>query len=188
MGLLRKLRKMMSKKASMSVGTVSTEQQTAQKQDFPEVKPVTSSKDLLKEWSKTLEMVESHPLSQARVLNTAILDDLNRVLHSMDEKLEKLSKVDDIYHLLLETKKQLEGAGLPTSNVDAVIGSIKGLTIKDRDALSFFKIDELLTTEDFADKASMSRSTASSRLNKLFSFGLLDKVAEGKKIGYKLKQ
>ena len=75
---------------------------------------------------------------------------------------------------------------IPGINVDAVIDGLRGLTLKDQDALKFFK-DEALTTEGFAAKASLSRSTASSRLNKLFSMGLLEKVAEGKQILYKVK-
>lgn len=151
------------------------------------MKPAGSTKDLLKDWSKTLEMVEKHPLSQARVINTAVLNDLTQVLNSMNEKLDKLAKLDEILSLLGETKAQLENAGLPTRNVDAVIGSLKGLTLKDQDALKFFK-DEQLTTEAFAEKAGLSRSTASFRLNKLFSMGLLDKTAEGKEIVYGFKQ
>ena len=178
MGLIRKL---FARRRVQSVQTVPTH-------EFPEVKPVGSTKDLLKDWSKTLEMVEKHPLSQVRVINTAVLTDLTNILSSMDDKLNKLAKLDDIMKLLLDTKKQLDSVGMPTGNIDAVIGSLKGLTLKDQEALSFLKAGELLTTEDFADRASLSRSTASSRLNKLFSLGLLDKTADGKKIVYKLKQ
>ncbi len=188
MGLLTRLFKKRSKKRSKTVGTVPTQQEEQPETSFPKVKPVESSTDLLKEWSKTLEMVEKHPLSQARVINTGILSDLTRILHSMDEKLSGLTKLDEIIHLLVETKSQLENAGLSTSKVDAVIGSLKGLTLKDQEALKVFSVDDLLTTETFAEKAGLSRSTASSRLNKLFSLGLLEKVAQGKKIAYKLKQ
>jgi len=180
MGLLSKWRK----KRKMTQEPVPTQEQ---KQDFPEIKP-ESGENVLKQWTKTLDMVENHPLSQARVINTAVLTDLTHVLNSMDEKLDNLGKLDKIISLLIETKKQLNEAGMPTDKVDAAITSIKGLTIKDQEALNFFKGDELLTTKVFAERADLSRSTASSRLNKLFSFGLLEKVAKGKKIAYKLKQ
>ncbi len=187
MGLLRNLRKRLADKRSASVETVPTVEKKAPKKDFPEIKPVGSTKDLLKEWSKTLEMVENHPLSQARVINTTVLNDLTQVLNSMNEKLDKLAKLEEITQLLLETKKQLESAGLSTGNIDAVMGAVRGLTVKDKDALKLFKKDETFSTEDFADRASLSRSTASSRLNKLFSLGILEKVADGKKILYKIK-
>lgn len=177
MGLIRKL---FAKRRAQSVQTVPTH-------EFPELKPSGSTKDLLKDWSKTLEMVENHPLSQVRVINTAVLTDLTQVLNSMNEKLDKLSKMDEIIALLNETKADLDNAGLSSRNVDAVIGSLKGLTLKDQDALKVFD-GKALTTEDFADKAGLSRSTASSRLNKLFSMNVLDKVADGKKIVYKIKQ
>ncbi|MFA5405766.1 MAG: hypothetical protein WC307_00185 [Candidatus Nanoarchaeia archaeon] len=187
MGLLRNLRKRLGNKRLAPVETVPTVEKNVKKKAFPEIKPVGSTKDLLKEWSKTIEMVENHPLSQARVINTTVLNDLTQVLNSMNEKLEKLAKLDEITSLLLETKQQLESAGLSTGNIDAVMGAVRGLTIKDKDALSLFKGDELFSTEDFAERASLSRSTASSRLNKLFSLGMLEKSAEGKKILYKVK-
>ena len=177
MGLFGKLFKRRSKGAETTVGTVPTDEETNPR----------ATKDLLKEWSKTLELVEKHPLSQARVINTGVLTDLTQVLGSMNEKLDNLGKLDDIMHLLIETKKQLGGADMPTAKIDAVIGGLKGLTIKDQDALKFFKSDETLTTEEFSKVSKLSRSTASSRLNKLFSFGLLEKVADGKQIVYKLK-
>jgi DNA-binding transcriptional ArsR family regulator len=186
MGLLSRLRKKPAKKRSKSVGvrkkptksvgTVSTQKEKA------------ATKDLLKDWSKTIEMVEKHPLSQARVMNTAVLSDLTRVLNSMDEKLSKLDKLDEIVRLLGETKKQLTSAGLPTVSIDQAIDRIKGLTLKDKDAFEVFKSDDELTTEEFAKASKVSRSTASTRLNRLFSFGLLEKDTDGKKIVYKLKQ
>ncbi len=183
MGFLSRFLKKRSKKNFESVGTVPTDK----KEDFQQVIPAISTKDLLKDWSKTLEMIENHPLSQARVINTGILSDLTRILHSMDEKLSNLSKLDKIMRLLVETKTQLKEAGLSTKNIDAVLSDLKGLTVKDQEALAVFKEGEELTTESFATKAGLSRSTASSRLNKLFSLGLLEKKAEGKKIVYKKK-
>jgi DNA-binding transcriptional ArsR family regulator len=186
MGLLSRIRKKSPKKrpkrvgtrkkTSKRVGTVST-----RKQALP-------TSDLLKNWSKTIEMVEKHPLSQARVMNTAVLSDLTRVLNSMDEKLSKLDKLDKIVSLLGETKKQLSSAGLSTSMIDQAIDRIKGLTIKDKNAFEVFKSKDELTTEGFAEVSKVSRSTASSRLNRLFSFGLLEKNTDGKKIVYRAKQ
>lgn len=174
MGLLSRLFKRKSKKKKKSVGTVPTDDMT--------------TSELLKDWSKTIERVENHPLSQARVINTGLLNDLTHILASMDERLEKLSKLDEIISLLESTRDQLKGAGLSTDSVDAAISGLKGLTVKDREALKLFKDNGPFTTKAFAKKAGLSRSTASSRLNKLFSLGLLDKEAEGKKIIYKLKQ
>ena len=173
MGLLSLLRKKRAKPRKKTVGTVPTDKKTD---------------DMIKQWSKTIDVIENHPLSQARVINTGLLNDLTQILTSMNDKLDNLTKLDRIISLLDETKKQLEKAGLPTSNVEAAITSLKGLTVKDQDALKHFGPKDMLTTEAFASKAGLSRSTASSRLNKLFSFGLLDKVADGKQIVYKIKQ
>ena len=181
MGIFDKLFKKRSKKKQMTVGTVPT----VEKKDFPEIKPVGSTGDLLNEWTKTLEMVEKHPLSQARVINTGVLTDLTHILNSMNEKLDALSKLDNLLDLLNSVKKQLSDANLSTHNVDALITNIKGLTVKDQDALNCFTDGVLLSTDDFAKQLKLSRSTASSRLNKLHSFGLLEKVADGKKIMYK---
>ena len=93
-----------------------------------------------------------------------------------------------IVHLLGETKKQLGNAGLSTENIDQVMGRLKGLTVKDKNAFEVFKSKNELTTEGFAKVSKVSRSTASSRLNRLFSFGLLEKKTDGKKIMYKMSQ
>lgn len=174
MGLLSRLLGRKSKKKKKSVGTV------------PTVDKTTS--EMIKNWSKSIERVENHPLSQARVINTSLLNDLSSILASMDEKLDKLSKLDKVLALLEDAREQLEGAGLSTSSVDSAISNLKGITVKDQEALDLFKDDGSFTTKAFAKKAGLSRSTASSRLNKLFSLGLLEKEAKGKKIVYKLKQ
>ncbi len=184
MGFFDRWRKKRSKRVLENVGTVGTDEEVV----FPTVKPVDSTDDMLKEWSKTLEIVEKHPLSQARVINTGILNNLTHILNSMNEKLNSLNKLDKIVTLLLETKSQLENAGLSTRNVDVILSNIKGLTIKDEEALNYFKDGVLLTTEEFAKLSNLSRSTASSRLNKLFSLGVLEKISEGKKVKYKLRQ
>ena len=171
----------LKRKKKKRVGTVPTQAK------YPVVEPLPT-KDLLKEWLKTVEMVENHPLSQVRVINTAILSELTRVLNSMNEKLEKLNKLNKIADMLEEVRSQIKDAGISTKNIDNIISTIKGLTIKDREYLDLFEEGEELTTEEFAKRAKLSRSTASSRLNKLFSMGLLEKKAQGKKIVFTRKK
>ncbi len=171
MGLFSIFKKKKKKQTKQSVGTLPTH-------TYPLVEPVPT-KELLKDWIKTVEMVENHPLSQVRIINTAILTDLTRILHEMNEKLGKLDKIDKVINMLKELKSN---ANIEPKDIDEVILNLKGLTIKDREYLSLFKDNEFITTEEFAKRANLSRSTASSRLNKLFSLGVLEKKSEGKKI------
>jgi len=146
-----------------------------------------STERLLSQWSDTLKNVQDHPLSQVKIINTNILTSLTEILGSMNNKLDNLQKLDEIIGLLNESRDRMQAAGLPVDSINKAISRIQGFTVKDKEAVSVLKSSEL-TTEDFAKKAKLSRSTASTRLNRLYSFGLVEKGTKGKQIIYKLRQ
>jgi uncharacterized membrane protein len=189
MGLFDRFKKKEPKKAKRtkknvrtSVGTrVGTKKKTVKKT----VKAVGTD-ILLKDWMQTIKKVENHPLSQVRIINTSILEQLTEILASIDSKLNKLNKLDEIVSLLDKERIELDKAGIPTETLDIAIAKLKGLSTKDKEAIEVMKKHKSLTTENFAKKIGLSRSTASTRLNKLHTMGILNKTTNGKKILYKI--
>jgi len=182
MGFFDRFKKKKEKKGRKSKRSVGT-QKTIQKKRKKIVEP---SSVLLKEWTQVIKRVENHPLSQARLINTKILEQLTEILTSMDQKLENLKKLDEIISLLSREREELEQAGVPTESLDSAIAKLKGLSTKDKEAVDVLKKHKSITTEQFAKKVGLSRSTASSRLNKLHSLGLLKKMTKERKIIFKM--
>ncbi len=185
MGFFDKFRKKkkVAKKKKKSVGTTVEVKKPIKKKP---VGTVGTSDVLIKDWVQTIKKLEKHPLSQLRLINTSILEQLAGILESINSKLDKLSKLDEIINLLTKEKHKLKEAGMPTETLDDVIAKLKVLSTKDKEAIEVLKDAGPITTEHFAKKVGLSRSTASSRLNKLHSIGLLKKTANGKKILFEL--
>lgn len=144
----------------------------------------------IKQWQDTIQAAQQHPLSQVKIINTQILEELNNVLKTMNIRLEKLNdldKIDIVLELLQRTKQEIAEKGIQSSNLDTAIGHISQLTIKDKEVLEWIERQERVTANQLADYINLSRSTASFRLNRLAELGALDKEAIGKKIYYKIK-
>ncbi len=148
---------------------------------------VEDTYNAIKSWEKTLEVAKQHPLSQVKILNTQILEELTSVLRQMDAKLSKLDKLDEILGILSETKKELDEKGVKSSAIDRAIEEIEKLTVKDKEVVAWIAKQGRVTAKQLADYTGLSRSTASFRLNRLAEMGILEKEAVGKKIFYKPK-
>jgi len=145
----------------------------------------------IKQWEDTIKAAQQHPLSQAKILNTQILEDLHSVLKAMNNRLDRLDdldKLDSILQLLRETKENMDAQGLNVDQLDQAIEQIDQLTIKDKEVLEWVSRQERVTAQQLSDYINLSRSTASFRLNRLEDLGALDKEAVGKKIYYKIKK
>jgi DNA-binding transcriptional ArsR family regulator len=145
----------------------------------------------IKQWEDTIKVAQQHPLSQVKIINTQILEELNAVLKTMDHRLEKLDdldKLDIILDLLESTKQELESKGVSSAALNDAITQINQLTIKDKDVIDWIGRQERVTAQQLADFLNLSRSTASFRLNRLSELGALDKEAIGKKIYYKIRK
>lgn len=149
--------------------------------------PIDDTYHAIKTWEKTLEAAKQHPLSQVKILNTQILEELTNVLKHMNHKLDKLDKLDDVLMLLHETREELNEKGIESSKIDEAIEEIERLTIKDKEVVSWIAKQGRVTAKQLADYTGLSRSTASFRLNRLAEIGVLEKEAVGKKIFYKTK-
>ncbi|MDD5239081.1 MAG: helix-turn-helix domain-containing protein [Candidatus Nanoarchaeia archaeon] len=145
----------------------------------------------IKQWEDTIKAAQQHPLSQVKIINSQILEELNHVLKSMDHRLEKLNdleKLDFILDLLQRTKDEIAEKGVSSQTLDSAITHISQLTIKDKEVIDWVGRQERVTANQLADYINLSRSTASFRLNRLAELGALEKEAIGKKIYYKIKK
>jgi len=144
----------------------------------------------LEKWRQVIDAVQDHPLSQMKVINTQVLEQLLNVLEHMNQQLSSLSKLDEILLLLKDSKKQLEKKGVKSEALDKAIEQIELLSLKDKEAFDVLKKKGPLTAEQLAKELGISRSTASSRLNRLYSFGRVDKhiMKDSKKVLFEVKE
>ena len=142
-----------------------------------------STEKLIMDWKTTVEAVKEHPLSQAKIINDQLLDLLTKVLASMNRKLDNLNKLDRILELLEKGREELveKGFEIPEA-IETAIKELERVTVKDRDAYNVLLKKGEMTAEKLAKEMNISRSTASSRLNRLYDLGLVDKKAIGKNI------
>jgi len=191
MSILSRLKKLFEKKEE---GESSEEEKEEQIRDESsgfsasmEDTHVENTYSAIKSWEKTLEAAKQHPLSQVKIINTQILEELTNVLRQMNSKLEKLDKLDEILMILHETKQELTEKGVESGSIDKAIEEIEKLTIKDKEVVIWIAKQGRVTAKQLADYTGLSRSTASFRLNRLAEMGVLEKEAVGKKIYYKPK-
>lgn len=147
--------------------------------------------NMIKSWQSTVKAAQEHPLSQVKIMNTRILEDLSNVLKQMNlklDKLDELDKLDIILSHLIETKDELKKKGVDSEKLKETINVVENLTIKDKDVLNWIAQQEKVTASELADHIGLSRSTASFRLNRLADMGTLIKESEGKKVFYKVNK
>ena len=58
-------------------------------EEMPRSIEVQDTGSAIKNWENTLKAAQQHPLTQAKIINTQILEELSNVLKSMDLKQEK---------------------------------------------------------------------------------------------------
>ncbi len=152
------------------------------------VKDLSDTQALLKVWNDSVKNISEHPLSQAKVINTQILEQLSDILASMDKKLEKLTLLDEILGLLKGTRTQIIELGGNTEQIDTAISHVEGLTIKDEEVIRALSDKGPQTADTLSRLMGISRSTASSRLNKLNAMNLVRKKTDGKFIYFSVEQ
>ncbi|VVB74976.1 Helix-turn-helix domain protein [Candidatus Tiddalikarchaeum anstoanum] len=152
------------------------------------VKDLSDTEKLLKAWDSSVKNVSDHPLSQVKIINTQILEQLTDILTSMNSKLDRLDVLEEILRLLKDSRAEIRVVGGSTEKLDAAISKIEGLTIKDEEFIRVLKDKGPQSADSISRLVGISRSTASSRLNKLEKFKLVKKNADGKDIYYSLNQ
>ena len=150
------------------------------------IKDISDTNELLKVWDKGVKNVSEHPLSQVKIINTQIMEQLTSILTSMNGKLDKLSQLDEILHLLKDSRQEIRIVGGSTEKLDRAIAKIENLTVKDEEGLGVLNDKGPQTADNLARNIGVSRSTASSRLNRLNRMNILRKKSDGKEIHYSL--
>lgn len=131
----------------------------------------TKEQLILSDWKNELERLTQHPLTQAKLINEKLLQDLYIVLEQINNKLNVLNtKLDKAGLERVEPKTSQQRSSQEQKILDL---------IDKRDRLMAADITKVLN---------ISRSNASLKLNKLYDMGLLEKEQEGKEVFYKLKQ
>ncbi len=199
MSILTKLKKLLKKKEEEKEEKVETSEEENEKIEEPlqfsvekikENNEFDSTENAIKTWEETLEAAKQHPLSQVKIVNTKILEELNHVLNQMNlkmDKLEKLDKLDKILDILDKTKEELERKEITSDYLDKAIDEIENLTIKDKEVIAWIEKKGRVTANQLSKHLGLSRSTASFRLNRLAEMDALKKEASGKRIFYTTK-
>jgi predicted HTH transcriptional regulator len=147
---------------------------------------LAETKKELSNWQMLVESVQDHPLSQARIINTKLLEQLTQQLEQINTKLDALDKLDIILEILQQGRKELESKGIKSVKLDKAIKELERITVKDTRAMKALEAKGAMTADMLAKELKIDRSTASTRLNRLFALGLVSKEARGKKIYYEV--
>lgn len=150
------------------------------------VQDLSDTNSLLSSWKANVKNISEHPLSQVKVINTSILEQLTTILTSMELKLDKLNMLDEILFALKESRTEVKIIGGSTEKIDKAITTIENLTIKDEEVLRVINDKGPQTADTLSRVVGISRSTASTRLNKLYHMKLVKKNDDGKYIYYSL--
>lgn len=124
------------------------------------------AEETIEEWKRQVDELRKHPLTQVKILSDSLLSELNQKLGDMS------SKLDQILTYIRE-RQAPEISQYP-----------KSLTVKDRELIKLLEDRGPLNTRELANALGVNRTTASIRLNKLASVGVLDKKSRGKEIEY----
>jgi predicted transcriptional regulator len=178
----REKKQAISQESSQSTATVQKIEQKIV------VKDLSDTQALLKVWGDSVKNISEHPLSQAKIINSQILEQLTDILTSMDKKLDKLTLLDEVLSLLKGTKTQIIELGGNTEQIDKAITHIEGITIKDEEVIRALGDKGPQTADSLARLMGISRSTASSRLNRLNAMNLIRKKTDGKFIYFSVEQ
>ncbi len=143
--------------------------------------------EALENWQKQVSLIEEHPLSQARVLNSQLLGSLNDIINSMDAKLSELRKLDEILAILRAENAPKSERKTPETALEFALSKVGYVTPKDKQVIELLETVSELSSEEVSQKLNLSRSTISYRLNRLCSMGILDKKARGRIILFYLK-
>ncbi|MDD4352917.1 MAG: winged helix-turn-helix domain-containing protein [Candidatus Nanoarchaeia archaeon] len=152
------------------------------------VKDLSDTQALLKVWGDSVKNISEHPLSQAKIINSQILEQISDILMSMDKKLDKLTLLDEVLSLLKGTKTQIIELGGNTEQIDQAITHVEGITLKDEEVIRALGNKGPQTADSLARLMGISRSTASSRLNRLNSMNLIRKKTDGKFIYFSVEE
>lgn len=137
----------------------------------------------IENWRRQVKMLEEHPLSQARVINTTILTRLTEILEGMHDKMSELKKLDEILKVLKE-EEAVKTNYKPRAALEFSLNRVRHLTVKDKEVIEVLEArgEQGMDSEEMAIALGLARSTVAYRLNRLYAMGIVDKKMVGKKV------
>lgn len=135
----------------------------------------------LEKWEKLYKNLQSHPLTQAKIVNEELLSATNETLDEVKRKLSeidvRLKDVESYVHSDKVTKK-------PKKVEERIIVPYANLSESEKQIISHIKDQGQCDASVLAEALEMSRSNASLKLNKLYKWNFLGKGSEDKRVTY----
>ncbi len=163
----------------------------------------TKNSKVLRTWQEMYKDLQTHPLTQAKIINDQLLEtthttitDFSKRIDSIEQRMNELEKkkIQVVRRVKKgepakqeETPKE-EDFKIPKKivKIKKIIADAK-LSDQEKEIVKELEKQEELDAETVAQKFNISRSNASLKLNKLYSWGFLDKRMEGKSVFFRLK-
>ena len=136
----------------------------------------------LNDWESLYKNLQSHPLTQAKLINEELLATTNETFKEIKNKISDIdSRVGDIENKVFDKNfisKEIQ---------EKVIVPFAKLSESEKQIIGHIKDRENCDASAVAEVMGMSRSNASLKLNKLYSWNFLDKSMDDKRVVYRLK-
>lgn len=165
-------------------------------------KKITRHEKILVEWQQLYKDLQTHPLTQAKIINEQLLETTNEELKKVNKRLDDIEKrVEQLEKRRIkiikraatskqkkETEtKEKEQPKTPQQKIIRL--SLKDIRLSDqeREILKHIEKQGETDAQTIAEQFNISRSNASLKLNKLYSWGFLDKQMKDKTVFYFLR-
>ena len=136
----------------------------------------------LKDWESLYKNLQAHPLTQAKLVNEELLAVTNETLKEIKDKVSeidgRMGKIEDRVFDKSFVAKEIQ---------EKVIVPFAKLSESEKQIIGHIKEQNMCDASAVAEVMGMSRSNASLKMNKLYSWNFLDKSMADKRVIYRLK-
>ena len=154
---------------------------------------------VLKSWQDMYKDLQTHPLTQAKIINDQLLETTHSTITDFSKRLDDVEKkMEDLANRKItvarkvrkgkRVKQETEDLKIPDKivKIKKIIANAK-LSDQEKNMVTELEKQEEIDAQTIAQLFNISRSNASLKLNKLHNWGFLDKRLEGKTMFFKLK-
>ncbi len=174
-----------------------------------ESKQKNKSQKILADWESVYKDLQTHPLTQAKLINEQILTTTNETIKkfekkidSFDERIVKLEQrrikiirnaqeipletLENPVHISKNSKSSKGKKETPAQIVQRVVAD-PHMSDQEKEIIKLIQSDKEVDAQTIAEKFHSSRSNASLKLNKLHDWGFLSKRMVDKTVFYRIK-
>jgi len=164
--------------------TVQVQKKRTRKKPQKVLKKQLSPENLsVENWKNMVEELQKNPLTQAKIVNEQLLNEFRTQIETIQSDVNDIKmRMDRVELKQDETLKVVKNKAPKPKSAKIRLSS------NDQKLYDLIKDTKIVQAGQIAEKLNISRSNASLKLNKLATFGLLDKEQDGKDMLYKLKQ